>query len=203
MRNSNTMAIAPTATISNITGVVQSIEPTYKNLYAKSNLSGEFTSVNTYLVDELKRLNLWDAEMIEDLKYFDGSVQEIERVPQNLKDVFRTAFEIEPRWLIECASRRQKWLDMGQSLNLYLAAPDGRKLSEMYLLAWELGLKTTYYLRTVAATQIEKSTLDVNRRGIQPRWMKNKSASSNIKVERRTEPAKACSILDPTCESCQ
>jgi ribonucleoside-diphosphate reductase alpha chain len=203
MRNSNTMAIAPTATISNITGVVQSIEPAYKNLYAKSNLSGEFTSVNTYLVDELKRLHLWDAEMIEDLKYFDGSVQEIERVPRQLKDVFRTAFEIEPRWLIECASRRQKWLDMGQSLNLYLAAPDGRKLSEMYLLAWELGLKTTYYLRTVAATQIEKSTLDVNRRGIQPRWMKNKSASSNIKVERGIEPAKACSILDPTCESCQ
>jgi ribonucleoside-diphosphate reductase alpha chain len=160
--------------------------------------------VNTYLVDELKRLNLWDSEMIEDLKYFDGSVQEIERVPRQLKDVFRTAFEIEPRWLIECASRRQKWLDMGQSLNLYLAAPDGRKLSEMYLLAWELGLKTTYYLRTVAATQIEKSTLDVNRRGIQPRWMKNKSASSNIKVEREAETApKACSILDPACESCQ
>jgi ribonucleoside-diphosphate reductase alpha chain len=204
MRNCNTMAIAPTATISNITGVVQSIEPNYKNLYAKSNLSGEFTTVNTYLVDELKRLNLWDAEMIEDLKYFDGSIQEIERIPQKLKEVFRTAFEIEPRWLIECASRRQKWLDMGQSLNLYLAAPDGKKLNEMYLLAWELGLKTTYYLRTVAATQIEKSTLDVNRRGIQPRWMKNKSASNNIKVERGNEPApKACSILDPTCESCQ
>jgi ribonucleoside-diphosphate reductase alpha chain len=206
MRNSNTMAIAPTATISNITGVVQSIEPTYKNLYAKSNLSGEFTTVNTYLVDELKRLNLWDAEMIEDLKYFDGSIQEIERIPQQLKEVFRTAFEIEPRWLIECASRRQKWLDMGQSLNLYLAAPDGRKLSEMYLLAWELGLKTTYYLRTVAATQIEKSTLDVNRRGIQPRWMKNKSASSNVKVQRGGDEAdapKACSILNPTCESCQ
>jgi ribonucleoside-diphosphate reductase alpha chain len=204
MRNSNTMAIAPTATISNITGVVQSIEPTYKNLYAKSNLSGEFTSVNAYLVDELKRLDLWDAEMIEDLKYLDGSVQEIERVPRELKAVFRTAFEIEPRWLIECASRRQKWLDMGQSLNLYLAAPDGRKLSEMYFLAWERGLKTTYYLRTVAATQIEKSTLDVNRRGIQPRWMKNKSASSNIKVERADGTApNACSILDPACESCQ
>jgi ribonucleoside-diphosphate reductase alpha chain len=204
MRNSNTMAIAPTATIANITGLVQSIEPAYKNLYAKSNLSGEFTTVNTCLVDELKRLNLWDAQMIEDLKYFDGSVQEIERVPKQLKEIFRTAFEIEPRWLVECASRRQKWLDMGQSLNLYLPAPDGRKLSEMYMQAWELGLKTTYYLRTVAATQIEKSTLDVNRRGIQPRWMKNKSASSNIKVERETEPApKACSILDPTCESCQ
>ena len=204
MRNSNTMAIAPTATISNITGVAQSIEPTYKNLYAKSNLSGEFTTVNVFLIEDLKRRNLWDAEMIEDLKYFDGSIQEIERIPQELKEIYRTAFEIEPHWLIECASRRQKWLDMGQSLNLYLPAPDGRKLSDMYLAAWEAGLKTTYYLRTVAATQIEKSTLDVNRRGIQPRWMKNKSASSNIKLERASEPAaKACSILDPGCESCQ
>lgn len=203
MRNSNAMAIAPTATISNITGVGQSIEPTYKNLYAKSNLSGEFTTVNRYLVDELKRLNLWDAQMIEDLKYYDGSIQEIERVPQELKELFRTAFEIEPRWLLECASRRQKWLDMGQSLNLYLAAPDGRKLSEMYLLAWELGLKTTYYLRTVAATQVEKSTLDLNRRAIQPRWMKNKSASGSIKVERSAPAQMACSLLGPNCESCQ
>jgi len=204
MRNSNTMAIAPTATISNITGVVQSIEPTYKNLYAKSNLSGEFTTVNTHLIEDLKRRNLWDAEMIEDLKYFDGSIQEIKRVPQELKEIYLTAFEIEPHWLIECASRRQKWLDMGQSLNLYLAAPDGRKLSDMYLAAWDSGLKTTYYLRTAAATQIEKSTVDVNRRGIQPRWMKNKSASSNIKVDRAAEPSvKACSILDPGCESCQ
>ena len=139
----------------------------------------------------------------KDLKYFDGSIQESERIPQKLRDLFRTAFEIEPRWMIECASRPQKWLDMGQSLNLYLAAPDGRKLSEMYLLAWELGLKTTYHLRTVAATQIEKSTLDVNRRGIQLRWMKNKSASSNSKVERIESAPKACSILDPKCESCQ
>ncbi len=206
MRNSNTMAIAPTATISNITGVTQSIEPAYKNLFVKSNLSGEFTVVNTFLVDDLKQIGMWDKEMIDDLKYFDGSIQEIERVPESLKRKYLTAFEIEPRWLIDCASRRQKWIDMGQSLNLYLAEPNGKKLSDMYLLAWEKGLKTTYYLRSLAATQIEKSTLDVNRRGIQPRWMKNKSASSNIQVDRSPEPAtvvNSCSILDPECEACQ
>ncbi len=212
MRNSNTMAIAPTATISNITGVGQSIEPTYKNLYAKSNLSGDFTTINPYLVEDLKRLGLWDAEMLDDLKYFDGSVQEIERVPADLKELYRVAFELDARWLVEAASRRQKWIDMGQSLNLYMQAPSGKKLSDMYLLAWRKGLKTTYYLRTLAATQIEKSTIDVNRRGIQPRWMKSKSASSEIKVDRvsvradavpATQVTKACSILDPTCESCQ
>jgi ribonucleoside-diphosphate reductase alpha chain len=218
MRNSNTMAIAPTATISNITGVGQSIEPTYKHLFAKSNLSGEFTTINTYLIEALKKLDLWDTEMMEDLKYYDGVLTEIERVPDDLKEIFRTAFEIEPRWMIECASRRQKWIDMGQSLNLYLAAPNGKKLSDMYTLAWMKGLKTTYYLRTLAATQIEKSTLDTNRRGVQPRWMKNKSASAGVRIERSAaatpipvepemEPAtlvkSACSILDPTCESCQ
>jgi ribonucleoside-diphosphate reductase alpha chain len=149
--------------------------------------------------------------MLDDLKYYDGSIQTIERIPAELKELYRTAFEMEPKWLIECASRRQKWIDMGQSLNLYLAEPDGRKLSDMYMLAWEKGLKTTYYLRTVAATQIEKSTMDVNRRGIQPRWMKSKSASANIRVERTGDEeagsipsgAKACSILNPTCEACQ
>ena len=124
--------------------------------------------------------------MVEDLKYYDGVLTEIERIPEDVKEVFRTAFEIEPRWLIECASRRQKWIDMGQSLNLYLAAPNGKKLSDMYMLAWRKGLKTTYYLRTLAATQIEKSTVDVNRRGAQPRWMKNKSASANVKVDRQS-----------------
>jgi ribonucleoside-diphosphate reductase alpha chain len=225
MRNSNTMAIAPTATISNITGVGQSIEPTYKHLFAKSNLSGEFTTINVYLIEALKKLDLWDTEMMEDLKYYDGVLTQIERVPDDIKEIFRTAFEIEPRWMIECASRRQKWIDMGQSLNLYLSAPNGKKLNDMYMLAWIKGLKTTYYLRTLAATQIEKSTLDVNRRGVQPRWMKNKSASAGVRIERSAvgapsspgqeaapepepemEPAtlvKACSILDPTCESCQ
>lgn len=202
MRNSNTMAIAPTATIANITGVVQSIEPTYKNLYVKSNLSGEFTITNPYLVDRLKALNLWDAEMIDDLKYFDGSIQEIPRIPNDLKRVFVTAFEIEPEWMIECGSRRQKWIDMGQSLNLYMAEPSGKKLHNMYMISWTKGLKTNYYLRTLAATQIEKSTTDINKRGLQPRWMKNKSASSDIVVD-RTEKPSACSLGGEGCESCQ
>jgi len=209
LRNSNTMAIAPTATISNIVGVGQSIEPTYKHLFAKANLSGDFTSANTHLVADLKKLGLWDAEMVDDLKYHDGIITEIERIPAELKALYQTAFEIEPRWLIECASRRQKWIDMGQSLNLYLAQPNGRQLSEMYQLAWEMGLKTTYYLRSLAATQIEKSTTDTNRRGLQPKWMKNKSASADIEVKREytAEEKNACSIEamrnGGTCESCQ
>jgi ribonucleoside-diphosphate reductase alpha chain len=219
MRNSNTMAIAPTATISNITGITQSIEPSYKHLYAKSNLSGEFTVTSTFLVEELKRLGIWDDEMIDDLKYFDGSILEVERIPDDVKRVYVTAFEIEPEWLIECASRRQKWIDMGQSLNLYIAEPSGKKLHDMYMLAWKKGLKTTYYLRSLGATQIEKSTTDVNKRGLQPRWMKNKSASSNIKVDRYAAAAapgqtteaktggaampKAMCSLDGDCESCQ
>lgn len=209
MRNSNTMAIAPTATISNITGVSQSIEPYYKHLFVKSNLSGEFTVPNVYLVEDLKKLGIWDADMLDDLKYFDGSIMEIERIPDDLKRKYLTAFEIEPEWLIECGSRRQKWIDMGQSLNLYLAEPSGKKLHDMYLLAWRKGLKTTYYLRSLAATQIEKSTTDINKRGLQPRWMKNKSASSNIVVDRESEAAEAkpqtpkvCG-LDGDCESCQ
>ena len=202
MRNSNVMAIAPTATISNISGVSQSIEPNYRNLYAKSNLSGDFTVINPYLVADLKALGVWDADMLEALKYYDGSVQEIEGIPDELKLLYRTAAEIEPGWLIEAASRRQKWIDMGQSLNLYIREPDGRKLHEMYFLAWRKGLKTTYYLRSVGATQVEKSNADVNRRGLQPRWMKSHSASSRIDVARE-EASKACSITDPTCEACQ
>jgi ribonucleoside-diphosphate reductase alpha chain len=208
LRNSNTMAIAPTATISNIAGVTQSIEPMYKHLFSKSNLSGEFIVHNPYLVAELERRELWDDEMIDDLKYFDGTISEIERIPDDLKQIFLTAFEIDPEWLIECASRRQKWIDMGQSLNLYISAPSGRRLHDMYFLAWKLGLKTTYYLRATAATQIEKSTTDVNRRGLQPRWMKSKSASSDIVVERAVGgestamPVATCN-LDGDCESCQ
>ena len=221
MRNSNTMAIAPTATISNITGVTQSIEPAYKHLFTKSNLSGEFMVHNTYLVDELKGLGMWDEEMVDDLKYFDGSILEIERIPDNIKQIYLTAFEIEPDWIIECASRRQKWIDMGQSLNLYIAQPNGKKLNDMYMLAWKKGLKTTYYLRSLGATQIEKSTTDINRRGLQPRWMKNKSASAEITVERaegeaalneaittskvgevKTASGAVCG-LDGECESCQ
>lgn len=202
MRNSNTMAIAPTATIANITGCTPSNEPVYKHLFVKSNLSGEFTVTNPYLVEALKKLDLWDEEMIDDLKYFDGSIREIERIPASVKDLFLTAFEIEPEWLIECAARRQKWIDMGQSLNLYLAEPSGKKLHQMYMLSWEKGLKTNYYLRTLGATQIEKSSIDVNKRGLQPRWMKSKSASSNIKVDRADDMPKACN-LGEGCESCQ
>jgi len=202
MRNSNTMAIAPTATISNITGSVPANEPIYKHLFVKSNLSGEFTIVNPYLVEKLKEHELWDEEMIDDLKYFDGSIREIERIPSAVKNLFLTAFEIEPEWIIECGARRQKWIDMGQSLNLYLAEPSGKKLHQMYMLAWDKGLKTTYYLRTLGATQIEKSSLDINKRGLQPRWMKNKSASSNVSIDRSEEAPKACT-LGEGCESCQ
>lgn len=206
MRNSNVIAIAPTATISSIIGVSQSIEPCYKNLYVKSNLSGEFTTINAFLVDDLKQLNLWNADTLEALKYYDGSLQELTFIPTEIRQRYLTAFDIEPSWLIECASRRQKWIDMGQSLNLYLFNPSGKKLQETYLLAWRKGLKTTYYLRTLAATQVEKSTVDINRWGMQPRWMKNSSPSSTIQVERITpgeERAPMVCSLDGDCEACQ
>jgi ribonucleoside-diphosphate reductase alpha chain len=163
MRNSNVMAIAPTATIANIVGVTASIEPMYKNIFVKSNLSGEFTVINEHLIEDLKKLNLWDKEMIDDLKYFDGSVQEISRIPAQLKAKYATAFEVDYEWVIEAGCRRQKWIDMGQSLNLYQAKPSGKKVSDMYMMAWEKGLKTTYYLRSMGATRIEKSTLDVTK----------------------------------------
>jgi len=158
MRNSNCIAIAPTATISNIIGVSACIEPTYQNLYVKSNLSGEFTIVNDYLVRDLKKLGLWDEVMIADLKYFDGSLAKIDRVPPELRKLYATAFEVEPRWLVECAARRQKWIDQSQSLNIYMAGASGKKLDDTYKLAWQRGLKTTYYLRTLGATSAEKST---------------------------------------------
>ncbi len=181
MRHSNCMAIAPTATISNICGVSQSIEPTYQNLFVKSNLSGEFTVVNPYLVDDLKTLDLWDEVMVNDLKYFDGSVSAIDRIPEPIKQKYATAFEIDSRWLIEAASRRQKWLDQAQSLNLYLAEPDGKALDSLYKLAWVRGLKTTYYLRTLGATHVEKS-------------------AAHAVVD---ETPKVCSIDNPDCEACQ
>ncbi|GHO83561.1 ribonucleoside-diphosphate reductase subunit alpha [Dictyobacter formicarum] len=203
MRNSNVLAIAPTATISTIVGVSQSIEPEYKNLYVKSNLSGEFTTINTFLVNDLKKAGLWDAEMLEMLKYYDGSLAVMTQLPSELRQRYRTAFEIDATWLIECASRRQKWIDMGQSLNLYLVEPGGKKLHDIYTLAWRKGLKTTYYLRTVAATQIEKSTIDVNRWGIQPRWMKHSSPSSTIQVTRESAAKPLACSLDDQCEACQ
>ncbi|GHE22275.1 ribonucleoside-diphosphate reductase subunit alpha [Halomonas urumqiensis] len=160
MRNSNVMAIAPTATISNICGVSQSIEPTYQNLYVKSNLSGEFTVVNAYMVNDLKARGLWDEVMINDLKYYDGSAQPIERMPADLKAKYATAFEVEPKWLVEAAARRQKWIDQAQSLNLYIKGVSGKKLDVTYRMAWFRGLKTTYYLRALGATSVEKSTVD-------------------------------------------
>jgi len=202
MRNSNVMAIAPTATISTIVGVTQSIEPTYKHLFAKSNLSGDFVHLNIHLVNELKERGLWNADMLEKFKYYDGSLGDIPDLPQDIKERYATSFEIEPKWLIECASRRQKWIDMGQSLNLYMGNPNGRKLDEMYRLAWQSGLKTTYYLRTLSATQVEKSTVDINKFGLQPRWMKNHSASRDVEIHRDPAP-KSCSITDPDCEACQ
>lgn len=192
MRNSNVLAIAPTATISNIVGVSPSIEPDFRLLYTKSNLSGDFTVVNPHLVGELKARGLWDEAMVQDLLFHDGIIAEIERIPQEVKDRFRTAFEIEPQWLIECAARRQKWIDMGQSLNLYLAQPSGRQLHEMYLLAWKKGLKTTYYLRTLGASQVEKSTIQEHRLSPTPRWRRSRSA----------EPS-ACDPDSLVCDACQ
>ncbi|UDG82201.1 ribonucleoside-diphosphate reductase subunit alpha [Candidatus Vallotia cooleyia] len=159
MRNSNCVAIAPTATISNIIGVSACIEPTFQNLYVKSNLSGEFTVVNEYLVHDLKALGLWDEVMVADLKYFDGSLARIDRIPADLREIYATAFEVDPQWLVEAASRRQKWIDQAQSLNIYMAGASGKKLDAIYKLAWLRGLKTTYYLRTIAATHVEKSTV--------------------------------------------
>ncbi|MCC9600066.1 ribonucleoside-diphosphate reductase subunit alpha [Stieleria sp. JC731] len=204
MRNSNCLAIAPTATISTIIGVTQSIEPTYKYLYAKSNLSGDFIQVHNDLVDELKQRGLWNAELLDELKYHDGTLAEMPSIPDDVKALFCSAFEIDPRWLIDAAARRQKWIDQGQSLNLYVSHPSGKAIDAMYQLAWQRGLKTTYYLRSLAATQVEKSTVDVNRHGIQPRWMKSSSSSSEIRVD-RADPASAnlCSLEDPECEACQ
>ncbi len=198
MRNSNVLAIAPTATISNIVSVSQSIEPTYQNLFVKSNLSGEFTIINPFLVDALKKEGIWDAAMANDLKYYDGSVQPIERIPEYIKKLFLTVFEVEPKWLIESASRRQKWIDQSQSLNIYMAAPSGKKIDNTYRMSWVLGLKTTYYLRSIGATMVEKSTI---REGA----LNKVSANTSAVVGRGnlSEQARACAIDDPGCEACQ
>jgi ribonucleoside-diphosphate reductase alpha chain len=195
MRNSNVMAIAPTATIANITGVNPSIEPLYRNLYVKANMSGDFTVVNAHLVRDLVERELWDPVMVGDLKYFDGALGEIDRVPADLKELYATAFEIDSRWLIEAAARRQKWLDQAQSLNLYISQPDGRKLDALYQLAWVRGLKTTYYLRSQAATRVEKSTLT----GTDGRL----NAVAPPPASTSQPDGAACSIDDPDCEACQ
>ena len=210
IRNSNIMAIAPTATIANITGVSQSIEPTYQNLYVKSNLSGEFTVINPYLVRDLKARDLWDSVMINDLKYYDGSVQQIERIPQELKDLYATAFEVETKWIVDAASRRQKWIDQAQSLNLYIAGASGKKLDVTYRMAWFRGLKTTYYLRALAATSTEKSTISTGKLNAVSSGGHGPDDSA-ITAPRPSEAApagpapvpKACAIDEPDCEACQ
>ena len=194
MRNSNCIAIAPTATIANITGLSQSIEPTYQNLYVKSNLSGEFTVVNDYLVRDLKKHKLWDEVMIADLKYFDGSLARIDRIPPELRELYATAFEVDPKWLVECAARRQKWIDQSQSLNIYMAGASGKRLDDTYKLAWLRGLKTTYYLRTLGATSAEKSTVRAGQLNAVP--------ADGGMVAAAAEP-KFCAIDDPECEACQ
>ncbi|MDB4120332.1 ribonucleoside-diphosphate reductase subunit alpha [Gammaproteobacteria bacterium] len=200
MRNSNVMAIAPTATISNITGVTQSVEPTYQNLYVKSNLSGEFTIVNPHLVRKLKELDLWDDVMINDLKYFEGSLAKISRIPDDIKTIYSTAFEVEPRYIVEAASRRQKWIDQGQSLNLYIGNADGKKLDITYRMAWYSGLKTTYYLRSIGATSTEKSTVQ------QGKLNAVSSAQAETAPQELGAAAPvptAASMEEPDCEACQ
>ncbi|MDH0756191.1 ribonucleoside-diphosphate reductase subunit alpha [Pseudomonas juntendi] len=199
IRNSNIMAIAPTATIANITGVSQSIEPTYQNLYVKSNLSGEFTVINPYLVRDLKARGLWDSVMINDLKYYDGSVQQIERIPQELKDLYATAFEVETKWIVDAASRRQKWIDQAQSLNLYIAGASGKKLDVTYRMAWYRGLKTTYYLRALAATSTEKSTINTGKLNA----VSSGGDSAPVQAAGPAPVPKACAIDEPDCEACQ
>ena len=200
MRNSNCLAIAPTATIANIVGVSASIEPTYQNLYVKSNLSGEFTVTNEYLVRDLKKLNMWDEVMIADLKYFDGSLAKIDRIPQDVRVLYATAFEVDPTWVVEAGSRRQKWIDQAQSLNIYLAGASGKKLDDTYKLAWKSGLKTTYYLRTLGATSTEKSTA----RGGQLNAVPTDGGVMGMgAAEAPDEEAKFCAIDNPECEACQ
>ncbi|EYC69693.1 ribonucleoside-diphosphate reductase subunit alpha [Acinetobacter baumannii] len=217
MRNSNVMAIAPTATISNICGVSQSIEPTFQNLYVKSNLSGEFTVINPYLVRALKERGLWDTVMVNDLKHFEGSVQKIARIPEELKAIFATAFEVEPRWIVDAASRRQKWIDQAQSLNLYISGANGKKLDITYKMAWLRGLKTTYYLRALGATSAEKSTINTGAlNAVKPATVEAAAPAAAPVVEAKKPEAveedgftqaapvpMAFSIDNPDCEACQ
>ncbi len=213
MRNSNVMAIAPTATISNICGVSQSIEPTFQNLYVKSNLSGEFTVINPYLVRALKERGLWDTVMVNDLKHFEGSVQKIARIPEELKAIFATAFEVDTRWIVDAASRRQKWIDQAQSLNLYIAGANGKKLDITYKMAWLRGLKTTYYLRALGATSAEKSTINTGAlNAVKPATVTaapvatpapEAAAAVDEDFAQAAPVPLACSIDNPDCEACQ
>jgi ribonucleoside-diphosphate reductase alpha chain len=213
MRNSNCVAIAPTATISNIIGVSASIEPEYQNIYVKSNLSGEFTVINEQLVRDLKEIGQWDEVMVADLKYFDGSLAKIDRVPAEMRELYATAFEVDTKWIIEAGARRQKWIDQAQSLNIYMAGASGKKLDETYKLAWLRGLKTTYYLRTLAATSAEKSTGrggELNAVSAGSGLSAGNAAAGKSASVPHNKPAvvdevapKFCAIDDPTCEACQ
>ena len=214
MRNSNCVAIAPTATISNIIGVDASIEPSFGNLSVKSNLSGEFTVINGGLVRDLKRLGLWDDVMIMDLKHFKGSLHPIDRVPQDIKALYSTAFEVESHWLVEAASRRQKWIDQAQSLNIYMAGASGKKLDETYKLAWIRGLKTTYYLRTQSATHVEMSTVNTRQHNAVSSGNDGATGSALNPAQGKPNAPEAAAPLpatdvqfsaidDPGCEACQ
>ncbi len=204
MRNSNCLAIAPTATIANIVGVSASIEPTFQNLFVKSNLSGEFTVVNEYLVSDLKKLGLWDEVMVADLKYFDGNLARIDRVPSDLRRLYATAFEVEPVWVVEAGARRQKWIDQSQSLNIYIGQASGKKLDESYKLAWQRGLKTTYYLRAMGATHAEKSTVRTGQLNAVPSGEGIPGAGATAAPRPSGDPEiQYCKIGDPECESCQ
>jgi ribonucleoside-diphosphate reductase alpha chain len=233
MRNSNTMAIAPTATISNIAGCVPTIEPIYKNIYAKSNQGGDFVVVNTYLIEDLKKLGLWDDTMIKKLKYHDGNIGPIEEIPVNIRNKYKETFDIEPEWLIRAAAARGKWIDQSQSLNIYYAGTSGADIDRIYRYAWEMGLKTTYYLRTLAASQVEKSTVNASEFGSTHLRQRTETADavSETPAEGAAEaqpvgaaattrpiasnapaPAKSADpeadlepglVDDPTCEACQ
>lgn len=216
MRNSNTMAIAPTATISNISGCYPCIEPIYKNIYVKANMSGEFTVVNKFLIEDLKKLGIWDTRMLEELKYFDGSVQQITRIPANIKAKYKEAFELDPEWLLHLTAVRSKWIDQSQSHNVFMKGVSGKLMNDIYMTAWRLGLKCTYYLRTLGATQIEKSTLDAKKYGYTQKRQYDSQEEAAVTTAAQ-EPAiemapasaeqvegKACSIsADPECEVCQ
>jgi len=203
MRNSNCIAIAPTATIANIIGVSASIEPTFQNLFVKSNLSGEFTVVNEYLVSDLKKLGLWDEVMVADLKYFDGNLARIDRVPPELRGLYATAFEVDPTWIVEAGARRQKWIDQSQSLNIYIGQASGKKLDETYKLAWHRGLKTTYYLRAMGATHAEKSTVKTGQLNAVPEGTLATAGVSAVARPSVEPEIKFCKIDDPECEACQ
>ncbi|OGF47564.1 hypothetical protein A2533_00625 [Candidatus Falkowbacteria bacterium RIFOXYD2_FULL_35_9] len=217
MRNSNCMAIAPTATISNIAGCLPSIEPIYKNIYVKSNMSGEFTIVNQYLIEDLKKINLWNEEMLNQIKKNDGDISNIEFIPKDLRTKYKETFSIDAEWLIKSAAHRGKWIDQSQSLNIYLKTTSGKRISEVYQYAWKLGLKTTYYLRTLAASGIEKSTLEIKQQNITSKDnIQVANVSDKIKAQASSQDTltkqqqfaesssvKLCKINDPECEACQ